>query len=90
MSTQPVENLVSKGCCGDGRRVSQSGGEDGGRGSRGDGGWLVGAEAGRRRLRVAAGPPVGSGLRAGYTLHAYKLRARHLKVYATSILARSS
>ena len=59
MSTPPVEKLRRKGCCGDGRRESHGGGDDGARGGCGDGGCHAGAGAGRRRVWVAAGPPVG-------------------------------
>ena len=57
MSTPPVEKLRRKGCCGDGRRESHGGGDDGARGGCGDGGCHAGAGAGRRRVRVPAGPP---------------------------------
>ena len=53
MSAPPVEKLRRKGCCGDGRRESHGGGEDGARGGCGDGWCHAGAGAGRRRVRVA-------------------------------------
>ena len=53
MSTPPVEKLRRKGCCGDGRRESHGGGDDGARGGCGDGGCHTGAGAGWRRVRVA-------------------------------------
>ena len=53
MSTPPVEKLRRKGCCGDGRRESHGGGDDGARGGCGDGGCHAGAGAGRRRVWVA-------------------------------------
>ena len=48
-----MEKLRRKGCCGDGRRESHGGGDDGARGGCGDGGCHAGAGAGRRRVRVA-------------------------------------
>ena len=64
VSTPPVEKLRFKGCGGDGRRASHSGGDDGARGGCGDGWYHAGAGAGRRRVRVLGRPPLGSGLRA--------------------------
>ena len=53
MSTPPVEKLMLKGCCGDGRRANHGGGEEGAQGGHGDAGCHAGAGAGRRRVRVA-------------------------------------